>query len=191
MKKRKIIIIGIIVLVIIITIVLGYFIKNNIDKNNEEKLLMERIKYLLESSYDYYYFTLGDVKTTEAFVEVDGERYYYVNEDEYKQIDDLINLVENIFVPEKITNYISKINDSHKYLQVDDKMYIKKNEEVCQVEYNVNYDNMNIEDIDDDTKLLTWDNNFTYIYLVNDKWYLSTEVFYCIDNTELNNLGEE
>lgn len=190
-KKRKIIII-IIVLILIIAIILSVFmIKKNIDNKNKENEFNDRVKELLENSYDYYYFVYGDVQTTEAAVEVEDKKYYFVNDDKYKSIDNLITMINNTFVPERVPDYIEELNNNHEYLESDNKLYVKKSDNICKIENNIDYNNIKIEDIDEDSKLLKWNDTFTYIYLVDNEWYLSTDVFYCIGDSELSDLEEE
>lgn len=192
MKKKKIIIAIIIGLIVIVAGGISIFmIKRNIDIKNSENKFNDRVKELLENSYDYYYFTYGDVQTTEAAIEVEDKKYYFVNDDKYKTIDNLINVIENTFVPDKLPDYIEKLNSNHEYLEADNKLYVKKSDNICKKEYDIDYNNLKIEDVDEDTKILTWNNTFTYIYLVDNEWYLSTEVFYCVDDSELNDLEEE
>ena len=192
MKKKNLIIVTIIVLVLIVTCVISVFvIKMNSDKKNSENKFNIRLKELLENSYDYYYFTHGDVQITEASIEVDDIKYYFVNDDEYTSIDNLIDLVEKTFVPEKVSNYIERLNANHKYLESNNKLYVKKGNDVCTIENNIDYNNIKVEDVNENAKRLTWNDTFTYIYLVDNEWYLSTEVFYCVDDSELNDLKEE
>lgn len=191
MKKKKIIIISVTIFLLFLFIILGIVIKNNFVKDNETNNLNDRIKFLLDSAYDYYYFTSGDVKVTEASIRENDVKYNFVDSDKYESIDDLTKLTESIFVPEFVSKYIEKINNNHKYLQIEDKLYINKSDDICLVENNIDYKSIKIKNVDEDTKLLEWDNTFTYIYLVDNEWYLSAEVFYCVDDNEISDLEEE
>ena len=191
MKKKRIIIISVTMFLLFLFIIFGIIIKNNFVKKNETNNLNDRIKFLLNGAYDYYYFTNGDVKTTEASISENDVKYNFVDSDKYESIDDLTNLVESIFVSEFVSKYIEKINSNHKYLQIDNKLYINKSDDICLMENNIDYNSIKIKDVDEDTKLLEWNDTFTYIYLVDNEWYLSAEVFYCVDDNELSNLEEE
>lgn len=191
-KNKKIIIA---ILVLIVVIVIGIIVFLCIKINNQivnEKKLDNRIQELFENSYKYYCFSEGNITITDGTVTVENETYNYVD-DEYKSIDSIMSLINNTFVPEKVDYYIEKLNEKNKYLQVGDNLYVKKisNSNGCKIENNINYNSIIVEDVDNETKMLKWDDSFTYIYLVDNEWFLGTEIFNCIDDSEVNEFVEE
>lgn len=180
-NKKKILIICLSILFVVVISIL-VIIKTN--KKEEEIVSKDRLKELIYNNYIYSYLYQGNIKTTDGFIEVDGETYYYIDDEitkEIKSFENISKLIENTFVKDRYDMYYDNVNSINKYFEVDGKIYVKKGEVCSNMPQYIDED-ITYKIVTEDKIIVNYANYSLYVYKQENEWFLSGLIFRCLDD---------
>lgn len=185
----------IIVLVVLIILVVGFDLylvntKNGNtkpDNNKTTTTVNSKLKELAYKDYLVTYILMGDVKTSEGYIEMDGITYYVVDDELFKDInsiDDITNIIEDTFDEPHAVYFMNYLHDENynNYLVSNNHLYIKKGSNLCKNLLPYNESIMRIENGNgnDGDKHIVIDEAIVRASKLNNKWYAEALEF-CID----------
>lgn len=181
-NKKLIIIISSIVLVLIVVAVIIILLVNKNKENNVESELGTTFLQLADNSYKYYYYMFGDINTSDGYVEINGNTYYAVDDENVISIAEFDDLLLNTFVAEAQVR-LYDVEEKNEYIEINDNMYVKKMTNPCQQIKELDFGNLKF-DGDDEKKLAMYDFTSTYIYREDGEWKLEYNIYQCESETE-------
>jgi len=148
MLKNKIkLLIPIVLIIIIIVILITKFIKFNNSKSsidvekpldNEVSLSQDRINEVVDKSYKYYLLKEGNITVLDDDVIIqDNKKYKRVLLDGINSINDIDNLINNLFVDKFVAVNRNDIFNNRNYIDKDNKLYLEENYSQCNVDYDL------------------------------------------------------
>lgn len=191
MKKKKI---GLIILIIVIVVIVGLLIFlisksiiDNKDKNISGIQMDDKIDQLVSDGYTYYLLSVGPIPTDGAVVEVDGVEYEYVNIAKIKTIEDITNLVNDLFVEDIRKIKETSIFENRSFLELDNGLYVSYDKDsICDITNISGLRDYTYDKVSNDMYRINTafgDNNVIY---ENDDWRIQSDIFRC-SNGNINN----
>lgn len=185
-KHIKIIIIAVIALLIIGGAITAIILisRNQEEVTEERNELLQRAKELVANDYLFSYIYQGNVNVTDGMIEVEGERYNYIDDEhfsEIKSISDIMELIQDTYVEERLIIYYERFDEGNKYLESDEVLYVQKREDVCNNLLEYNEDEISITEVSDEEMMINFDTQSVYAYKRNNEWFLGTNNIYCSD----------
>lgn len=188
MKKKKI---GLIILIIVIVVIVGLLIFlisksiiDNKDKNISGIQMDDKIDQLVSDGYTYYLLSVGPIPTDGAVVEVDGVEYEYVNIAKIKTIEDITNLVNDLFVEDIRKIKETSIFENRSFLELDNGLYVSYDKDsICDITNISGLRDYTYDKVSNDMYRINTafgDNNVIY---ENDDWRIQSDIFKCSNNT--------
>lgn len=188
MKKKKI---GLIILIIVIVVIVGLLIFlisksiiDNKDKNISGIQMDDKIDQLVSDGYTYYLLSVGPIPTDGAVVEVDGVEYEYVNIAKIKTIEDITNLVNDLFVEDIRKIKETSIFENRSFLELDNGLYVSYDKDsICDITNISGLRDYTYDKVSNDMYRINTafgDNNVIY---ENDDWRIQSDIFRCSNNT--------
>lgn len=185
-NKKKLIFVAFILLIITIAIVITVIIINKQDKEKDNSEDLKRAKELMSNNFLYSYLIQGEIETADGYIENEGIKYYYVDDEllnSIKTIGDINNLINDTFIEGKKEMLYEKINNGHKYIERNNNLYVAKSSDVCLniIKYDPN--DIEIENITEEKMQIRLPDQIVYAYKENDNWYLGTNNCYCLEES--------
>jgi len=186
-KKKKIIYILVIIIIIILLIIFGYFALNSnpSDKNNNNKPsdpIMVRVLELIDNSHKYYLLKEGLVELGQDIFDDGEKRYISLNVEWIKNLGDIQDIVLNTFTKELKVDLYTKLNDKQKFIEFDEKVYVALSEESCEINYNIDKDNITYKIREDGSMVIDLGDAKAYAYKEDDVWKLRSVPYDCQNN---------
>ena len=165
--KKKILMIFLIVFIIlsILGVVLSLKIKdkqtpNDIPKNDTNN---QQVKINIDDeirnikNYSYLYYTLYDapIIKSEDYVEIDGKKYYYFQNNDIKSLNDIDNLLNNLIVNEAREIRKSELFDKRDFKENNGKLYVySEDNDGCKIDYDIMSQEYSYEEKEDGKKIV-------------------------------------
>lgn len=124
MKKKNILVI--IAILILLGLIVGVLVLKKNSKNNTSSKDNEikQIKALLKEDNLVKTLIYGNPKLDEAFIELDGVKYYLYNDNSIQNLDDIFKIIDKIYIKEEKATISPDVNKYNKFISSDKHLYI-------------------------------------------------------------------
>ena len=159
---------------------------NNQPENNPTttELVIDEYKIveLLKNNYLYASFALGLITGDESQLTkiVDSDYLYYlILDDKIKNLDSFANLVNEVFVPDRFSDYFNLLHEKKEFVQVDDDLYGYNKEVACDIGNNYDFSDFEILNKNSDRFTLSFNGTSVEVYVINNEYRLKENIFRC------------
>lgn len=167
----------ILIIIICLIAITGCYNKN---EELNEKDYKEEIATLLENSYNLSLFAYGKLEYEDSIITIKDKQYKQIKNDSIKTINELNNLLENVYVPERLELFYETLYSKKEFVEIENKIYVNDKEESCDIGDNYDFTSFNISLQTDENLIIDIDEFSYYVYIRDNKLYLSDDVYKCL-----------
>lgn len=141
----------------------------------------EKITQLLKDSYQYSLYALGDLTLSDAYVEINDKKYYHIENDDIKNINELNDLINKIYIEDSFNTAFEQLHSKKEFLVFDDKFVVSNNEDTCNIGTDYNFEVFEIINETEEELIMNFNQKEYKIYLKDGNYYLDDIIFKCLD----------
>ena len=142
------------------------------------------ITQLLKDNYLFSLYSVGNLSLSDAYVEMNNQKHYYIENEDIKNLEELNSYVNKVFVEELYEVLYEELHSKKDFVMFNDKFFVYNKEESCDIGSDYDFTDFEIMEETDKHLIVGFNEMEYYVYLRDGKYRLNDNVFRCLSQRE-------